>query len=89
MNDNFCGVENREGYPKLYFTNIAGTGFEKPSAKEIMKSGVCIEECPKDQGPLSGCHPDDQDICDQYNDDYSETWITKTAVGFCFPSLKA
>jgi hypothetical protein len=38
----FCGFGSRKGYPKLYITNFATT-----NVMTIMKSGVCVKECPK------------------------------------------
>lgn len=38
---NFCGFGEMDGYPKMLLTS-----FELSSGGEILRSGVCVKECP-------------------------------------------
>jgi len=76
---NFCGFGEMEGYPKMILTN-----FKLTSGAYILKSGVCITECPKEGGTEFkngvNCKSNSNAKCSS-----KKSYKTYDAFDFCLP----
>lgn len=96
MNKNFCGVAGgaREGYQKLYFTDLSVT-----SAKDILNSGICLKACPTQGKAIdtseANVHPDDKEFIEKQNTAYADVgtppnaYKSKSVMDYCIPDIKA
>jgi len=78
----FCGFGEGKQWPKLYLANLATA-----DALAIMRSGVCVKECPKKKGIQLKCNT-------KGNHSYGKkcpksTVATRDWYDFCLPTKKA
>ena len=77
--DNFCGFDAMEGYNKMIFTKFLG------NYKDILGSGVCVKECPKDGNtPLTegvNCKSNTKVSCSD-----RAPYVTYDLVDYCIPT---
>ena len=80
---NFCGFSPMEGYGKMMLTN-----FKLTAGADILKSGVCIKECPHAAGVELkdgvDCKSNAKIKCDKL-----KTYETRDAFDFCLPVSKS
>ena len=79
---NFCGFESMEGFNKMVLTN-----FELSAGAEILRSGVCVKECPHESGIELK-----EDVTCKSNDKIKckgkKTYKSRDAFDFCLPVNK-
>jgi hypothetical protein len=80
---NFCGFGEMEGYPKMILTSFK-LSFNVSSGSNILKSGVCVKECPQERGKdlKEGvdCKSNKEIKCNA-----RKTYITYDAFDYCLP----
>ena len=80
---NFCGFGSMKGYNKMVLTD-----FELASGPSILKSGMCVKECPQVKGTEykdgENCKSNAKIKCDG-----KKTYKTKDTFDFCWPVDKS
>jgi hypothetical protein len=78
--DNFCGFsKGYEKTPNLYLTSLFGT------PTDILRSGVCVEKCPKHNNEKLVCTSSEQADCDKITKSHK----TYNIASFCIPDIFA
>jgi hypothetical protein len=76
--NNFCGFGKMKGYPNMMFNN-----FQLTEALSILKSGVCIKDCPQSKDVVfkegENCKSNSKEQCP------TRSYNTIDFVGYCFP----
>ena len=78
--NNFCGFDKMAGYPKMVFTNFKAT-----QPFDILRSGVCVKECPQDDTMTFTNGDNCLDNTNKKCTDMDHSYNTVDLMDYCIP----